>query len=249
MSFIRGFFCGVCDFCSSLSAGVPGLSFVLYSRLGLGRCLSTQAPPHSSGCTCICGAESCHIQEFMPITTSSLSSRKLLSTRQKQSFFLSSSPCRWSVPVAKGVWQGPTEQSLCLVRCVPKWARSAQTACCSLTECGRSNLLVGAALSCPALAQMSLTYRPLKATFKYRQHGERAHFLTLDVLFSQGSPWTTAVAVTASPLPKCARSCRTPWLRCSSSPPTAATSRAPTGTVSCSTPQPSPLFTWACSAS
>lgn len=40
MSFIRGFFCGVCDLCSSLSAGVPGLELWLCRELS---CLGIHA--------------------------------------------------------------------------------------------------------------------------------------------------------------------------------------------------------------
>lgn len=148
------------------------------------------------------------------------------------------------------------EPSLCLVRCVPKWVPSAQTACCFLIVSGRSNLWVGVhvCVTLWRLLNVSDVTFSLKLMWNYLQNKAWVPFLihfkyVCAFSFSQGSLWTTAAEATASPSQKCVRSCRTPWLRCSLSPPTAATSQAPTGTVSCSTPQPSPLFTWACSAS
>lgn len=124
--FIMNFFSCVFDRYSSLSVGVPDLSFILYytKSLSLGHCPFTHTHPRSS--SSFPGAESCHIQEFMLISVCCFSS-----------------PCRWSVLGAKEAWQVPTEPSLYLVRCVPKWVRSAQTACCCLIVSGRSSLLVG----------------------------------------------------------------------------------------------------------
>lgn len=86
-----------------------------------------------------------------------LQSRKLFKTKYTHDFdpLL---PCRWSVHVAKEVWQVLMEQSLCLVRCVPKWAPSAQTVCCFLIECGRSNLLVRPSPAGPFLVLDVLIY-------------------------------------------------------------------------------------------
>lgn len=50
------------------------------------------------------------------------------------------------------------EQSLCLVKCVPKWAPSAQTAYCFLIECGRSNLWVGPSPAGPFVMLDVLVY-------------------------------------------------------------------------------------------
>lgn len=81
------------------------------------------------------------------------------------------------------------------------------------------------------------------STVKTSSCAECLNSWTFFFFLPQASPWTTAAAATANRLQKCARSCKTVSRHCSSSLPMGATSRAPTGTVSSSTPQPSPLFT------